>query len=212
MDRHTVVENLSEAAREQAGYVTSAQAKRLGVHSDLAAMARRGDLRRVSHGVYALPGSFPGPREDTIAAWLRLVGDRLPWDKTEPSAVASHATAASIHGFGTFVPASPSFTVERRRFQPPDGSVRLYTAQLDPADWAWFSLPEPIRLPVTTAARTIVDLAYAGEERAHVLDALEDAREAGLVSEDALAEAVGRRRRRRGRGSVAWLASALARR
>lgn len=210
MDRGTI-DKLGEAAREQAGYVTTAQAKRLGVSADLAALARRGDLRRVGHGIYALPGSFPGPREDAIAAWLRLVGGRLPWERSEPTAVASHATAADILGFGTFVPTSPAFTVRRRRFRPPDGSVRFYTAHLDPADWKWFRLPEGIELPVTTPARTIVDLAYAGEERGHVLDALDDARDAGLVTDDALAEAIGRRRRRRGRGSVGWLASSLGR-
>jgi predicted transcriptional regulator of viral defense system len=209
MDRQTTIRTLSEAAREQAGYVTTGQAKRLGVGSDLAPMARRGDLRRVSHGVYALPGSFPTPREHTIAAWLRLVGDRLPWDSTPPPAVASHTTAADIHGFGTFTPEPPSFTVARRRFQPADDSVHLYTAHLELSEWEWSTLPEAVRLPVTTPARTIVDLAFAGEERGHVLDALEDAREAGLLTYEEVAEAVMRRRRRRGRGSASWLASVV---
>lgn len=210
MDRHRVIEALSDIAREQAGYVTTAQARRLGVPGDnLARMARRGDLRRVRHGVYALPGSFPGPREDVVAAWLRLVGDRLPWDRASLPAVASHTTATEIHGFGTFPPASPTFTVPKRRFQPPDRSLRVYTAQLEPVDWEWVVLPEGVRMPVTTPARTIADLAFAGEEQGHVLDALAEAREAGLLNEADVAAAVSRRRRRRGRGSVGWLAAAL---
>jgi len=210
VDRQTAAKLISDVAREQAGYVTAAQAKRLGIEgNDLVRLARQGDLRRASPGVYALPGSFPGPREETIAGWLRLVGDRLPWDLAEPSAIASHATAATINGFGTFVPASPTFTVRRRRFQPLDDSIRLFTAQLDPADWQWSAVPEGIRLPVTTPARTIVDLAYSGEEQAHVLDALEEARERGLVSDADVAEAAVRRSSRRGRGSVTWLVNAL---
>jgi predicted transcriptional regulator of viral defense system len=210
VDRQRAIELLSDVAREQAGYVTTAQAKRLGVPGDsMARMARRGDLRRIRHSVYALPGSFPGPREDVAAAWLRLSGDRLPWDRASFPAVASHTTAAAIHRFGTFSPASPTFTVAKRRFQPPDESLRLFTAHLEPVDWGWVVLPEGMRLPVTTPARTIADLAFAGEEHGHVLDALAEAREAGLLTDADVVAAVSRRRRRRGRGSVGWLAAAL---
>ena len=176
---------------------------------DLVRLAKMRDLRRVSHGVYALLGSFAGPREETIAGWLRLVRDRLPWDRSPPPAVVSHASAASIHGFGTLVPVSPTFTVQRRRFQPSDKSVRLSSARLDPIDWEWVALPEGVQLPVTTAARTIVDLAFAGEDRGHVLDALAEALEGGSLDEAAFAEAVERLGRRPGRGTVTWLADAL---
>src|SRR5712691_3252753 len=197
VDRQTVTKLLSDVAREQAGYFNAAQAKRLGVEADdLVRMAKQRDLRRVTPGVYALPGSFPGAREETIAGWLRLVGDRLPWDPAEPRAIASHASAAAIYGFGSFVPAAPTFTVLRRRFQPPDESIRLFTAQLEPADWQWSSVPEGIRLPVSTPARTIVDLAFSGEERGRVLDAVEEARERGLVDDAAIAQAAVRRGRR----------------
>ena len=206
------METISEAARDQAGYITTAQARRLGVDGDtVARLARRSDLRRVGYTVYALPGGFSGPREGLIAGWLRLVGDRLPWDSGEPQAVASHASAASIHDFGTFLADAPTFTVRKRRFQPPDGSLRLYTARLEPVDWRWFVLPEGVRLPVTTPARTIVDLAFAGEERGRVLDALEDARDAGLVTDAAVIDSLERRKRRRGRGSVGWLEPVLER-
>jgi predicted transcriptional regulator of viral defense system len=173
-------------------------------------MARRGELRRVSHGVYALPGSFAGPRERIIAAWLRLVGERLPWDRTPAPAVASHGSAATIHGFGTFPASPPAFTVAKRRHQPADDSIRLYTALLEPIDWEWATLPEGIEIPATTVARTIVDLAFSGEEKGHVLDALAEAREAGLVDHQDVAEAVTRRRHRRGRGNLQWLGAFVA--
>jgi predicted transcriptional regulator of viral defense system len=203
---------LSEASRDQAGYVTTAQARRLGIDADtIARIARRGDLRRVAHGIYALPGAFRGPREDLIAGWLRLTRDRLPWDASEPAAVASHTSAAAIYDFGTFSPDVPTFTVMRRRFQPPDRSLQVYTAHLEPTDWQWFVLAEGLRIPVTTPARTIVDLAFAGEERGRVLDALADARDAGLLTDAAVADALDRRRRRRGRGSASWLAPVVTR-
>jgi predicted transcriptional regulator of viral defense system len=211
MDRRRAIERLSEVAREQAGYVTAAQAKQLDVDGDtLVRMAKRGDLRRVSRGVYAFAGSFPGPRENVIAAWLRLIGDRMPWDQSNPKAVISHASAAAIHGFGTFVPASPTFTVAQRRFQPPDESIRLYTAKLAPVDWRWVVLPEGVSVPVTTPARTVVDLAFAGEERSQVVDALTEARENGLLDDQGVVDAVDRRQARRGRGSAAWLGEVVA--
>src|SRR5207244_996369 len=185
MARRDVLEKLSPVAREQAGYVTAAEAKRVAARADdLARMAIRHEMRRVSRGVYAFPGSFASPREETIAAWLRLEGSRLPWDTADPAAVVSHASAAAVHGFGTIIPTAPSFTVFERRFRPSDDSRQVYTARLEPADWAWVALPEGIRLPVTTPARTIVDLAYAGEQRDQVLDALAEAREAGLVDDE----------------------------
>lgn len=210
MDRTSVVDRLAEVAREQAGQVSTAQAKRLGLATDdLGRLARSGDLRRVSRGVYALPGSFDGSREDLIAAWLRLSRGRLPWERALPSTIASHTTAAALHGLGTFPPAAPTFTVRERRFQPTDGSARLYTAQLEPADWQWLLLPEGMRIPATTPARTVVDLAFAGEDRSHVIDALDEARGSGLLETEDVVDAMSRRRRRRGRGSVAWLDSAL---
>lgn len=206
VDRRTIVARVSEIARDQAGYFSAAQAKRVGVNSpDVARLARRGDLRRVSHGVYALPGTFDGSSEQTIAAWLRLVRGRLPWDPEPPDAIASHATAAALYGFGTLPADSPTFTVSRRRFQPADGTVRLYTARVDPADWQWILPTEGIRLPATTPARTIVDLALAGEERGHVLDALADARQAALVTDAAVAGAASRRHSGRRQHDLGWL-------
>jgi predicted transcriptional regulator of viral defense system len=207
--RREVFDHLSELAREQAGYFAAAQARRLGVHpNELVHLASTGALRRVSRGIYASSGA-ESAREDVIAAWLRLAKNRLPWETTPPPAVVSHTTAAALHGFGTFLPGPPTFTATGRRFQPLDGSLQLYTAQLEPDEWLWLMLPESIRLPVTTPARTIADVAFAGEQRDHVLDAIEDAREQGLATEVEIARAVHRRRRRRGRGSIAWLADRL---
>jgi hypothetical protein len=210
MQRDEALERLSEIAREQGGYVATRQAKRMGVTAeDLGRLAKMSHLRRVRRGVYALHGAYPSPHEETIAAWLRLIGDYLPWDDREPDAVASHATAASIYRVGTFQSDAPSFTVRRRRFRPTDDSLRIYEARLDPADWRREPLPEGLDMPVTTPERTVVDLAFIGEERDHVLDALAEFRHRGLIADLKLADAIRRRRALRGRGSVAWLADVV---
>jgi hypothetical protein len=197
-------------AREQAGYVTSAQASELGLGThDLVRLADQQDLRRVVRGVYALPGIFPGPHEPTIAAWLRLAGSRLPWIPAPPGAVASHTTAAALRHLGIFQDDVPTFTVAKRRNQPSDDSLHVHVTRLDSADWEWEHLPEGIRLAVTTPARTIVDLAWAGEDHDHVLDAIDEALNAGATTADELWQALDRRRRRGGRGTGGWLAAAL---
>ena len=187
MNRSDVIRTLSDVAREQAGYVTSAQARELGLKApDLVRLADQGDLRRVAQGVYALPGVFPSPREPTIAAWLRLLGPRLPWVPAPPAAVASHTTAAALRNLGTLQDDVPTYTVARRRYQPNDDSLQLHVTILDTPDWEWVDLPEGIRIPVTTPARTIVDLAWAGEDHDHVLDALDDALSQELTTPDEL--------------------------
>lgn len=207
--RREVFDRVAELAREQAGYFAASQARRLGVDADeLVHLASTGALRRVRRGIYAISGAGSA-REDVIAGWLRLVRQRLPWESTPPPAVVSHTTAAALHGFGTFVPGPPTFTVAQRRFQPTDGSIQIYTAQLETDEWQWLTLQEAIRLPVTTPARTIADVAFAGEQRDHVLDAIADAREQGVLTDADLASAVNRRRQRRGRGTIAWLADRL---
>jgi predicted transcriptional regulator of viral defense system len=219
MRRADVLANLAGITREQAGYVTHAQARRMGVPTrDLIRLAESGDLRRVARGVYALMGAFPGPREPTIAAWLRLVDGRMPWETGAPPAVASHATAASIHNIGTIPEHTPTFTVGKRRHRPQDETrpqaetFRIHVATLEPGDWGWVDLPEGLRFPVTTPARTIVDLAWSGEDHDHVIDGFDEAEEASLVTVDQVRDAIKRRQRRRGRGSAAWLDDVLRRR
>ena len=210
MERREAIAHLSEIAREQAGYVAARQAKRVGVTSkDLVRLVDMQELRRVRPGIYALPGAFPGAREPLIAAWLRLEGERLPWEEADPIGIASHTTAAVLYAIGTFVDDIPTFTVQRRRHAPRDATLRLYAAFVDVVDWEWKGLPESMLIPTTTPARTIVDLAYSGEERAHVIDALEDAVAARITTAAEVRGALARRRVRGGRGSARWLEQAI---
>jgi predicted transcriptional regulator of viral defense system len=198
-----------EIAREQGGYVSVAQLRRLGVDSQSPPrLARSGLLRRVTRGVYALPGVFGSPFEETIAAWLRLIGPRLPWETGDPDAIASHATAAYLQGLGTFFPTKPAFTSTRRRNAGPDVAIEIHFSPLADDDWRWLALPEGIRLPITTPARTIVDLALNNEDREHVLDALAEARTRDLATAQDVVQAYHRRRRRT---SADWLVEHLAR-
>ena len=71
-----------------------------------------------------------------------------------------------------------------RRWQNADGvrqpDVTLHKALLGRAEW---TIHEQSGLPVTTAARTVADLARAGNEASHLGDLIQDAAHLGLVTQ-----------------------------
>lgn len=190
------MDRITEVAVDQGGYVTAAQAKHLGVREPLARRTRNGDLRRVRHGVYATRGTRHS-HEQEIAAWLTLERKRLPWEWTshaEPSAVLSHRSAAAIWNLGTLVPELPSLTIRGRA--PRGEGLEIHRSPLGEQDWQWERLDGGIQLPLTTPARTIVDLANAGEEPSHVERALREARQRRLTTNAKVRAAAQRLRRR----------------
>lgn len=159
----------------------------------LVQLARRGALRRLRRGVYAIAyGRASHPHEDLVAAWLAVDGDELPWRRTrDPRGVVSHQSAAALHGLGTIIPGLPEITTERRAGSRP--GIRFHTAPLSSHDWAWRDVGD-MRLPVTTPPRTIVDLLLDGEE----IDYLERAvAQAFPAPDDARSELTSVARRRR---------------
>lgn len=190
---------LLEVAAEQGGYVTTAQAEELEVsRTQLTSLQRHGDLRRVRRGVYAMRHANHR-LEDELTAWLYFQRDQLPWDRADPRSVVSDASAASIHRLGTIIPGLPTVTMmpgvsgkTRRK------DIRTRTAPLDPLDWVWLEI-ESLRVPVTTVARTIVDLIVDHEELSYVRRAIAEALKDGLATGDELVEAAIRRRVRAGR-------------
>jgi hypothetical protein len=76
--------------------------------------------------------------------------------------VVSHASAAQLLGIGTKVADPPELTQARQRSRRTD--VVIHPARLGRDDWAWRRTESGMHLPVTTPARTIVDLLLAGEE------------------------------------------------
>lgn len=195
--RDDVLTSLLEIAAEQGGYVAAGQASRLGVEqSRLSRLAESGDLRRVRWGVYAMRHAHHR-LEAEIGAWLSIDRERLPWERNGAAvAVLSHATAASIHGLGTVVSREPAITVPPERRSATRGrDIELHVASLAPPDWSWIRA-EDIRLPVTSPARTIVDLLLVGEELSYVERAISEALADGNMTADELIDAATRRKSR----------------
>jgi predicted transcriptional regulator of viral defense system len=197
MDQSTALELLSPIAAEQGGLVTARQAVRVGVaHMTLVVLARRGLLRRLRRGVYAVAiGRASYPQEDTLAAWLAIDGGALPWQREQipVGAVVSHASAASLLGLGTIIPSLPAITTQSQ--VSPHLGIQLHTAGFRSDDWTWWPIAET-RLPVTTAARTIIDLLLAGEEIDYLERGIVEAFPDRSSAREALAAAASRRRKR----------------
>ena len=172
---------LYAVAEAQAGYFTAAEAASSGVGSQLLSHhTRAGTYQRAAHGVYRLTG-FPASRfEDLVIAWLRA----------GPRSAISHTSALALYGLSDLVPGEVHVTIPRSGSRRRPG-LRIHTASVPESAVTW---REGIR--VTTAARTIVDLAYAGLSEDHLLQAAREAIARGLVDREILdAEARPRGRR-----------------
>ena len=201
-----LLDRLDPVLREQDGFVTTHQAELLGVRrSKLHALVGGGDLRSVIRSVYVLARAAPTPRVDerTYAAWLALDGQRLPWDKTEPIIVLSHASAARLHGLGTLPDDVIEMTSPTRRTTTLP-AIRVHVGPLDAGGWQWAM---ERRIMVTTPARTIADLALSPIERDYVLDAFADAMARHSTTRETVLAATLRRSPRR----VATITRLLAR-
>ena len=189
MLRKDALDALLEVGSEQGGYVTTAQAIQLGVtRGDLTRLVRAGDLRRVRHGVYAMRHAQP-EHEDEIAAWLAIERDRLPWARRDsPDAVISHESAAALHGRGTIIPTLPTLTLrpDARRYTAAT-DMRVHRGQLRAADWGWHETGSA-RLPVTTPARTIIDMLLDKQELSYIERATREALNANLTTPAELME------------------------
>lgn len=163
MRRSEKLDRLSEVSSDQGGYLTTSQAERVGVdRKELAELTETRDLRRVRRGAYAARG-HRNPSEDEIAAWLSIDRAVFPWEwaTDTPQAILSHRRAAAIRHLATVIPALPALTV--RGHPSRDRDLELHTAALAEPDRCWHGLEGGVRVPVTTPARTVVDLALAGE-------------------------------------------------
>jgi hypothetical protein len=138
-------------------------------------------------------GRATHPREDLLAAWLAVTGDELPWQRdATPRGIISHQTAAALHGLGTIIPGWPEITTPRQAGERP--GIRFHTAPFAPEDWDWLDAGE-MRVPVTTPARTIVDLVLDGEELDYLERAVAQAFPGPHEALDALVPVARRRRR-----------------
>jgi len=164
-------EALFSTASEQAGYFTAAQARKAGYSWPLMSYhAKQGRFVRVARGLYRLRDYPSSPREELIAAWLRLA----------PDAAVSHESALEILDLSDVIPSSIHVTVPRARrklSRMPGVSIHTTIRPLEVTDVV---TRDGIRL--TAPARTIVDVAEAGAAPEQVVFATRQAVERGLTT------------------------------
>ena len=145
-------------AGSQFGLITIDQLREVGLADSVIMDAvARGRLHRVFHGVYSVGHRHLDPRARLLAATLAC----------GPGSVISHGTAAWLFGLWTKRPgvidvigpveAGRKIAGIRRRFVPPPGKGEVWIRS---------------GVPVTNAARTIVDFAGTPEARSGGLSAI----------------------------------------
>lgn len=143
-DRDADTRLLGLAARQH-GIVTRAQAIQMGLTKSMVeTRVRRGRLERIHPGVYCVGGA-PRTFEQKACAAAAWAG---------PGAVVSHSSAAYLWRFVETVPRVSDVWAPRRRTRPPPGVRAHFTTTLSPRDRGSLR-----RVPVTSPARTLIDLA-----------------------------------------------------
>lgn len=189
-----VAAKVSALAARQWGLFTTPQAEAEGItRLQLARFADTGAIERLSRGIYAVPAAVD-EHTPLRAAWLSLNPTELAEDRLRDpvaSGVASHTSAASLHGLGDLLSDTPELTTPTRK-QSRRG-IRLHTATLSVDE---VTIAEGV--PVTTPARTIADLLRDGHDRSHVAEMAGEAIRLGIASRSDLAAALEPLARRNG--------------
>ncbi len=168
---------ISNLAGGQWGLLTTKQAAEHGVSRvQLARLADAGMLERVQQGVYALTSSTD--RFQTLhAAWLSLAPGFTAEQRVaieREAIVASHTSAAHLHGMGDLLHDVPEFNTDRRK-QTVRG-MRLHRLRLSLNDVVLVD-----GLPTTSPERTIADLIRGRHDLTHVADAIRDGLSSGIL-------------------------------
>jgi predicted transcriptional regulator of viral defense system len=167
VDRRDLRRRLFSVAAQQGGYFTAAQAKSLGYsYQAQAHHVSAGNWHRVDRALFRLVEWVPELHDD-LRRWT-------VWSKGR--AVASHETALSVHGAGELESAKVHLTVPPG-FTMADDAVVLHRADLDAAD-----VVDQAGFRVTTAARSIIDVAAAGVDEEQLARAIKDVVDGGLTT------------------------------
>jgi predicted transcriptional regulator of viral defense system len=171
MNKRPDFNHLYDIAENQAGYFTAKQAHEAGFSWErLSYYTTTGRFIRVERGIYRLV-QFPGsPNEDLFIAWLR----------TGPDSVISHESALYLYKLSDVLPGEIHIIIPRtgsRRRK----DIRLHTNRILPGE-----VTRREGLPVTTIARTIIDVAVSGLAEEHIRQAVREALRQGLASSDEL--------------------------
>lgn len=172
-----VLSTVSDLAAGQWGLLTTKQAVAHGVtRMQLVRLVDAGLLDRVDQGIYAMVSSTD-EFQALHAAWLSLdpgytVEQRI--GKSREAIVASHTSAAALHGMGDLLHDVPELnTIERKQTVR---AMRLHRLPMTPEDVVLIDA-----LPTTTAERTIADLIRSGHDLTHVADAIKDGHRSGVL-------------------------------
>lgn len=181
-----VYEKLFEVATEQYGYVTTDDARDLGVDPHrLVVLASRGDLERISQGLYRF-GVIPSTGLDQLmeaTLWPRRFG------------VISHDTALDLWDLCDVNPAKVHVTVPKsakvRRAVPT--AYRVHARDLDVAE-----VTRHEGIPVVRVRRAILDGIETNVAPHLIEQAIDNARNRGLLSKAELSDLTERRTSRQG--------------
>ncbi len=166
-DRRDLRRQLFSLAAQQAGYFTAAQAKEIGYsYQAQAHHVHAGNWIRIDRGLFRLSEWVPGIHDDLVRWTL--------WSKGR--AVVSHESAMSVHGIGEFESAKVHLTVPPS-FTMTDDAVRLHRSELPEVD-----VLSETGFRVTTALRTIIDVAASSPDQDQLARAIEDAQQGGQLT------------------------------
>ena len=171
-------DHLFQVAESQRGYFTSADAKRLGYdypHQHF--HVKQGNWIRVDHGIYRLK-KFPAAEHEDLMRW---------WLWSRKKGVISHETAAALYELGDLLPAKIHLCVPSDFRKKPTKNVVLHKADLRESE-----IEKRDGLPVTTALRTILDLARSHLDNERLSAVTSDAIQRGLLSRNDLLDALSR--------------------
>jgi predicted transcriptional regulator of viral defense system len=144
------VRGLEAEAYQQSGYFNAGQARAHGVSRQLLEHhLRRGRFERVRRGLYRVRGFPTGEHDDMREAWMAV---------DIPDALLSHESALALLDLSDNIPDAVHILVSRRHRglrRPPDVIIHTRPDGEDIAS-IWRD-----GLPLTTPARTLLDVAAA---------------------------------------------------
>lgn len=183
----TVDRAIAELAGQQHGVVARRQLLAFGLGPGaIEHRIANGRLHRVHYGVYAVGYRSLTPHGRWLAAVLAA----------GPGAVLSHRSAAALWGLRPAAGRRIDVTVRRRGRRDRPGIAVHVTRELRDRDRA-----QRVSIPVTSVARTLLDLAGVIPER-QLSRAFEEADRADLLDLDAIEDICLRGRGRRGLGAL----------
>jgi predicted transcriptional regulator of viral defense system len=171
----TIRDRLVEHAIEQHGYVTTRDARNLGIDpTQLRLLAGRGRLEHVGRGVYRVP-ILPRGEQDEFAA-------AIAW--TLGRGVISHESALALHDLADVNSPRIHLTVPRNNHPRAAGGDLYVVHRREPLGK---DIARVDGIPVTTVARTIVDCMVVGTDPYQLRAAIDRAESAGSLRRSAAA-------------------------